>query len=197
MSKIVILDNGHGGMIGGQYQTPGKRSPNWSKGILYEGAFNRWIVSLIIMQLDQAQVPYYHISPELEDISLAKRVKRANDLHASNKNVYVLSIHANAGGGEGVEGFTSKGDTPSDPIAEDFLCAFEENLKTKMRFDFFDGDRDKEADYQILKYTRCPAVLLELGFMDFKKDYNLLWSRAYQEKVAKIIADVIIKLYKS
>lgn len=197
MSKIVILDNGHGGMIGGQYQTAGKRSPDWEQGILYEGAFNRWIVALVMQNLDRDQTPYYHISPELHDISLGTRVKRANELYIKNKNVYTLSIHANAGGGHGVEGFTSKGDTPSDPIAEEFLKDLETSLDARMRFDYFDGDRDKEKDYYILRKTKGPALLLEMGFMDHKKDYKLLWSREYQVKLAKIISDTITRLYRS
>ena len=39
---IVLLDNGHGGIINGEYQTPGKRSPVWADGSqLFEGEFNR------------------------------------------------------------------------------------------------------------------------------------------------------------
>ena len=100
---IPILDNGHSGMVGGQYLTAGKRSPDWEKGVLYEGAFNRWVVNLIMRELDYAGVPYYHVSPELTDISLTKRVNRANKIHATNPNTYLLSIHANAGGGTGLE----------------------------------------------------------------------------------------------
>ena len=38
---LWILDNGHGGMIDGVYQTPGKRSPVWPDGTqLFEGEFN-------------------------------------------------------------------------------------------------------------------------------------------------------------
>ena len=43
---IVILDAGHGGMIDGEYQTAGKRSPIWDDGSQYfEGVGNREIVS--------------------------------------------------------------------------------------------------------------------------------------------------------
>ena len=40
-----ILDNGHGGVIDGVYQTKGKRSPKFENGdVLYEGVFNRRVV---------------------------------------------------------------------------------------------------------------------------------------------------------
>lgn len=44
MSKpTIIIDEGHGGLIQGIYQTEGKRSPNFKElgGVLYEGIFNR------------------------------------------------------------------------------------------------------------------------------------------------------------
>ena len=48
MNLIPIIDTGHGAMINGKYQTPGKRSPKWSKGVLYEGMFNKWVGNRII-----------------------------------------------------------------------------------------------------------------------------------------------------
>ena len=46
---LWILDNGHGGMIDGVYQTPGKRSPVWPDGTqLFEGEFNRAIVDRLM-----------------------------------------------------------------------------------------------------------------------------------------------------
>ncbi len=198
MQKLIpILDNGHGGIINGRYQTGGKRSPNWDMGVLYEGAFNRWIVNGIMMVLDQLQIPYYHVSPELRDVSLNARVARANKIYQENPNTYLLSIHANAGGGEGIEGFTSVGDTASDPIAERFLEVLENDLpKEKMRFDrYSDGDRDKEANYRVLSKTNGRAILLELGFMDHPEDYKRLWDPWNRQEKINSIVHVIKELH--
>lgn len=43
---IVLLDNGHGGLINGEYTTPGKRKDWGADGIIYEGEFNRAIVAV-------------------------------------------------------------------------------------------------------------------------------------------------------
>lgn len=196
-SKIVILDNGHGAMIGGQYQTAGKRSPKWEKGILYEGAFNRWIVNGVTRILDLENIPYFHVSPELNDISLRTRVNRANKIFKEIPNSYLLSIHANAGGGTGFEGFTSHGETQSDAIAEVFLSNFAKQFpKIKSRFDHSDGDKDKEASYFVLKKTNCPAFLFECGFMDHRRDYKLLFSKTHQDAISENLAESIIQLYK-
>lgn len=116
-----IFDNGHGGVINGNYQTPGKRSPDWEKGVLYEGAINRWVVNRLIEKMDREHLPYYHISPELTDVTLETRVNRANKIYAEDRDTYYLSIHFNACGGIGIEGFTSVGNTPSDLLPKDFF----------------------------------------------------------------------------
>lgn len=178
---IPIFDNGHGGVIGGKYDTPGKRSPNWKHGVLYEGMFNRWVINRLIEKMDRKGLPYFHVSPEIQDISLSTRVLRANQISAKYNGVYLISAHANAGRGEGIEVFTSPGNTSSDMIAEVFLQNFEEDLEgiQKFRFDFSDNDRDKEAKFMVLTKTKCPAILIEYGFMDHKKDYERLWSEKY------------------
>lgn len=197
MSKIVILDNGHGGVIGGTYQTAGKRSPKYSKGILYEGMFNRWVVNRLIEKLDRANIPYYHISPELTDVSLVARANRADDIYKQNKNVYILSIHANAGGGKGVEGYTTKGKTSSDEIGELFLTNLEKDLVGQtMRFDKSDGDRDKEENYYILRKPLASAFLLEAGFMDNEADYNNLWDEKYLNTLVDSLFKSIKTLYE-
>lgn len=196
MGRVVILDNGHGGMINGKYQTAGKRSPNWSKGVLYEGMFNRWVVNRVIEKLDRDNIPYYHISPEITDVSLPTRANRADKIYSENKNVWVLSIHANAGGGKGVEGFTTKGITKSDGLGEIVLKNLETDLADqKMRFDKSDGDRDKEVNYYILRMPKCPSFLLECGFMDSQSDYANLWNKNYLERVVNSLVKSIKQIY--
>lgn len=198
MGKIVVLDNGHGGVIGGIYQTAGKRSPNYSKGVLYEGVFNRWVVNRVKEELDRLKIPYYHISPEDRDVSLETRVIRANNIYYKNKDTYILSVHANAGGGQGVEGFTTRGYTGSDPIGEIILSNLENDLVgQRMRFDRSDGDKDKEVNYYILRKPIMSAFLLECGFMDNKSDYNNLWDRVYIDTLVKSLVRSIKQIYES
>jgi N-acetylmuramoyl-L-alanine amidase len=96
MNKLIILDNGHGD------NTPGKRSPVWPNGSqLFEYEFNRDIVKRIKSKLDSYNIDSVVLVPELDDISLAERCKRANKIYDNNKECVLLSIHANAGGGTG------------------------------------------------------------------------------------------------
>lgn len=198
MGKTVVLDNGHGGVINGVYQTAGKRSPNYSRGVLYEGVFNRWVVNRVKEELDRLKIPYYHISPEDRDVSLETRVIRANNIYYKNKDTYILSVHANAGGGVGVEGFTTRGYTGSDPIGEIILSNLENDLVgQRMRFDRSDGDKDKEVNYYILRKPIMSAFLLECGFMDNESDYNNLWDRVYIDTLVKSLVRSIKQIYES
>lgn len=185
MKPIVLLDNGHG------KETAGKRSPVWGDGSqLFEWELNRDIVRRIAKKLEADGVPYRVLVPEETDIPLVERVKRANKISKENNGkVYVLSIHANAGGGTGWEVYTLPGETKADAIATVFA---EEAQRVfvpdgwRMRFDYADGDPDKEAAFYILKHTSCPAILTENFFMDTEKDCRFIMSDDGRERIANM-----------
>lgn len=198
MGLIPILDSGHGGMINGVYQTAGKRSPKWSRGTLFEGMFNKWVVNRVIEKLDRKMIPYFVLNPEYTDITLRTRSDRANRIMKEITNTFVLSIHANAGGGSGIEGFTTYGVTESDRIAEVFLENLENDLdNTNFRLDYSDGDRDKESNFWMLRKPIGPAFLLECGFMDNEADYQNLWDIDYLDKLTDSIVCSIEQLYNN
>lgn len=62
-----------------------------------------------------------------------------------------------------------------------------------MRFDFSDGDADKEDNFYILKNTNCPAILLENFFMDNQVDFDIIISEVGVEKISQTIVDAIKK----
>ena len=191
---IPILDNGHGGLIGGVYQTPGKRSPKWEEGVLYEGMFNRKIINDLKWRLYEEGIPFYHVSPEDKDISLQKRVNRANKIFEKNPNrrYLFMSVHANAGGGHGAEIYTTRGETMSDKYAEKLAKMWMEEFNDMpLRKDLSDGDSDKEANLFVLKHTMMPAILLEVGFMDSHLDYTELWDQGFQRRVVETLVDFI------
>jgi len=167
---IVLIDNGHGGLVNGQYQTSGKRSPVWDGGFqLFEGEFNRAIVARIIESLTTMKIPYVLIAPEARDVTLSTRVSRANKY--SEETCFFLSVHSNAGGGNGFEVFTFPGESKSDKIATIFGEEFQATYPNKkLRTDFSDGDLDKERYFIVLRDTKMPAVLTENFFMDNEEE---------------------------
>lgn len=192
---IVILDNGHGN------NTAGKRSPVWGDGTqLFEYEFNRDIVRRIAEKLHKECIKYHILVPEINDVSLGERVRRANKLYdTNNKQAFVISVHANAGGGTGWEVFTSKGQTKSDAIATIF---FEEAQREfapewRMRSDYTDGDPDKEENFYILRNTKGPAILTENFFMDTEKDCRLIMSEEGRNRVADVHVRAIKRVLAS
>lgn len=177
---LWILDNGHGGLIDGEYQTKGKRSPKWGDGSqLFEGEFNRAIVGRLIELMTAAGIHYVNLVPEHEDISLTERVRRANEIYSKEnlskerghdidiKPCIYLSVHSNAGGGKGYEVYTSKGHTQADLVATIFFDKFKTAFpSSRMRACMVDGDVDKEANFTVLNHTHMPAILTESFFMD-------------------------------
>lgn len=189
---IVLLDNGHGGLINGTYQTPGKRSPIWSDGSqLFEGEFNRAIVNGIIEELTTLRIPYENIAPEYRDVTLPTRVKRANKY--GSRNCFYISVHSNAGGGHGSEIFTSVRNTRSDAIATVFGEEFKREFPNRrLRTDFSDGDLDKEKNFYVLKHTRMPAILTENFFMDNEEECkSLLMTREGRSKIIRYHVEAI------
>jgi len=187
MSKpIILLDNGHG------VDTSGKRSPKWADGSqLKEWEFNRDIVKRVARALSAKSISHKILVPEEEDISLKTRCKRAN----KHKSAILISIHANAGGGSGIECFTSVGDTYADRLATIFLqTAHNAMPNVKMRYSLSDGDIDKECNFYILKHTRCPAILTENFFMDNETDCKFLLTDEGRDKIAGYHVDAILEM---
>lgn len=192
-NRLILLDNGHG------KETSGKSSPVLEDGSqLFEYEFNRDIVRLISLELDREKIDYVVLVPELKDVSLAERVKRANAHHAEcGKHSCLISVHANAGGGTGFEVFTSVGQTKSDEFAQIMFEAFKEEFpEQKMRSDRTDGDDDKESNFYILKNTNCPAMLTESFFMDNLQDLKILMSEDGRTRIAKAHVNAIKKIVK-
>jgi N-acetylmuramoyl-L-alanine amidase len=169
---LWLLDNGHGGVINGDYQTEGKRSPTWDDGkVLYEGEFNRAVVNRLAEMLHADGIRYVKIAPQDNDVTLGERVIRAKRWCLED-NCILVSIHSNYADGHGiasgVEVFTTVGKTSSDKVAQVFLeqyKGYSDTIKLRM---------DTEENFYILRKVPCPAILTENFFMD-NRDECLRW----------------------
>ena len=194
---LVILDNGHG------IDTPGKRSPVWSNGTqLFEWKFNRDIVDYIIQYLQVANISYVKLVEETQDISLKERVDRINSIFKEYKDkykIYLISVHGNAADNaptaNGIEVFTSIGETKSDVIAEIFYSKLK-NLGWKMRPNR-SNKGGKEENFYILKNSHCPAILTENGFYTNEEECKKMLEFYWQKEIAlahyKAIQDIEFK----
>lgn len=189
--KNIVLDFGHGGIdSNGNYTTaPSKMYTHSSGEVAYEGQLNRAIGAFLMGYLlnEKDLNIITTVSPsDPTDVSLQERVRITNKLYP--RQTLFISIHCNAGKGDGFEIFTSKGLTASDALAEKIADSVEHlytNLCMKLRYDLSDGDKDKESDFYVLKNTLCPAVLIECGFFDNYSNYKHLRDPHFQKKVAE------------
>lgn len=193
-----LFDNGHGGIINGKYQTAGKRSPIWKDGSqLFEGEFNRAIVDRLMTMCKAEGISCINLVDTQEDISLGKRVAKANSIHREERNCIYISIHANGFSKESANGwscYTSKGHTKSDTIASILYDKAEAEFPNeKMRKDTYsDGDSDKEANFYVLRMTSMPAILSENFFMtNYSNCKNYLLSEEGRDRIAKIHFEMI------
>lgn len=185
--KKILIDAGHG------IDTPGKRSPD---GAFREYLWNREVTDILYNLLLEKGYDVDLVVTETNDIPLATRVRRVNEVcsRLGKNNVLLLSIHANAAGNgdwmnaKGWSCFTTQGRTESDKVATCLYKAFEEDFKDrKIRYDRSDGDPDWEKAFYICRKTSCPAVLIENFFYDNKEECQWLLKAESKERIAKAI----------
>lgn len=169
----ILLDNGHG------KETPGKRSPEWDKGTIFEWEYARLLVCAIQNKLIAKNIPSYKITPESSDVSLSERARRVNEMCKKQKCI-LISVHLNAGGGTGWEVWTTTSQNNSDDLAKCFCDNFPNVFPGKVL------RGAKEKNYTLLYKSNCPCVLTENFFMDNKKDYDLLFDVATVDKIADL-----------
>lgn len=199
---IIAIDPGHGGTINGKYQTAPNKMYDHGEFTFFEGDFNRAVSSYLAEFLLKDNLSHFFTTISNYDPSLSLRVTRANNFNRNykNKKQLFLSIHANAApkGAEiasGIEVYTSKGETKADKYATEF---FKELAKVGwgMRKDVYDGDPDKEMNFYVLKYTKAPAVLVELGFYTNIRETKLMMKEETQRELAKRLYYAIKKITK-
>ena len=207
---IILIDNGHGSNT----EQNGKYSPLLkgsgldipseftNNGRFREWKYNRVIANQVVDTLVGMGYDARLVTPEDKDISLSERIRRINTI--CNKegagNVLLISVHSNAVGNGtqwmnayGWEAYTTRGETKSDVLAEYLYKRADTNIKgRKIREDWTDGDRDKEADFYIIKKAYCPAVLTENFFYDNQDDLKYLTSEEGIHGVVRLHVEGII-----
>ena len=187
----VCLDPGHGGKF------PGAIAGGVQESLVNIRYGHRLMNILLDYNIDVALTRYANeLAPKL-NTDLAKRVEFANEKDFD----LFISIHCNAAENKKASGFeiwTCEGQTKSDEVAEYLYKAVSGAFPDlKIRKDFSDGDSDKEKDFVVLKKTKMPAVLLELGFLSNDVEREKLLSYIYTEKMCFVIAQGIQNVFKT
>src|SRR5690606_187652 len=104
-------------------------------------------------------------------------------------DIYV-SIHYNAGGGQGVETYHYPGSSKGRRLAQCIHGFVIKGTSQKNR-------GVKSANFHVLRETKMPAVLIEFGFMDDPglREARLMLNKAFQQECARETAQGICKYF--
>jgi len=183
----ICIDPGHGGK---------------KVGAIYNGLHEADVVLGISLFLYSIlKDSEYNIKPVMtrfidEDISLRDRTLIANSINAD----LFISVHINADPDDDSEGQPeAKGEEiwiyKNSKGGRKVASAMAESVDSIFTEHKFRGIKESDKLY-VLKHTQMPAVLLELGFIDCKKENNYLKNKMEQFKIAGKIAEGIFNYLK-
>lgn len=182
--KKVVIDAGHGGV------DPGAKAP----GSLLEKNINLDIAMHLKRLFSKAGVYVVMIREADQDLApegfqggLARRKKkdleaRVNLANNTRADLF-LSIHANSFPGQawsGAQTFFYPGELESNAWARIVQSELVKQLGPNNR-------KVKSADYRVLRDTKMPAILVEVGFLSNPREARLLADQEYRVKVAESI----------
>lgn len=123
----------------------------------------------------------HEVIPAVYDRS-SNNLKEAVTLANNEGADLFLSIHLNAGGGQGCEAYTWKGQQVAQAVK---ACSYLKKLGFKNR-----GVKDGSGLY-VIKQTKATAILIEVCFVDNKADAELYKKVGYSN-IAKAIYSAIV-----
>jgi N-acetylmuramoyl-L-alanine amidase len=173
-SGTVVVDPGHGGKKPGAQSVLGY----WEKGVNLE------ISHKLAQHLRKAGVNVVMTRENDSHVTLEGRAALANRINAD----LFVSIHCNTISKSSYRGFiiftARSASWTSKKTAKNISRSLSKvNVPSRGL---------QNQDFKVLVQTRCPAVLVECGFMTNHEEARLLTESWYQDKLARAIADGII-----
>ena len=185
IQKIIVLDPGHGGSDAGAIGPTGVTEKSVSLA-----------VSLKAQKLLTAS-GYNVIMTRTTDIDVAAPgVSDATELQARvdkappNTDLFI-SVHCNAfsnGNANGVETYHA----PTAVKGERLARLLNEEL---LRLGGLNNRGVKAARFYVMTHSKCPASLIELGFITNPREEKLLASNDYQQKLAQAINNAVNRYF--
>lgn len=169
----VVLDAGHGGA-----------QPGCVIGALQEKDIDMAITQRLKLRLEEMGFDVVMTRSSDDDINLSERAEIANEAEGD----CFVSIHCNSYEDESISGL------------ECYYYKSTEGKELAEAISRAAGDNDvltreiKEGNFQVLRETVMPSVLIEVGYMTNPEELKALASEPYQQTLAESIADGIADL---
>lgn len=174
VNPVIIIDPGHGGKDPGAVgNNMLEKFINWQLANDLQYWLSFWKCQTKIIQpstwmdstgQDELYLPVSHANKERAD--------------------FFISLHVNAGGGEGFESFCLSSGSEADRVRNIVhgYCA---------RYMGAFGMADRGQKYKglyVLEFTRMPAILFECGFIDNSADAKLLSNTVFLRSLSYVVA---------
>ncbi|WP_082577898.1 N-acetylmuramoyl-L-alanine amidase [Flavobacterium sp. Root186] len=172
--KTIVIDAGHGGEdIGAQI------------GAGQEKKIVENIANKIKVLNGKDEIEIILLRKDDSFIQLSERVSKINKINPS----LVISLHVNSSENlneNGVNAYVSKQNGFYEESKEKA-----ENLVDKISNEKLAKGEVKDANYFVLKNSKCPALLVEIGYLTNENDRNYLISENGQNEIANKIIEFI------
>lgn len=181
MEKTAVLDPGHGGKDPGAVKYLIEKDVNLtiSKACRDELKANGWKV--------------YMTRTGEQNPGINARSAYINRVDPA----VAVSIHANAGGGDGAEVYHSIVGGTGKKLAQNILKEIEKTGQNRHGSGVKTRKNAQGRDYYgVIRDTRCPAVIVEVGFVDNRKDVKDFDEIREQKALGVAIAKGIMKTVK-
>lgn len=176
---IVCIDPGHGGKDPGCNTSERlEKDDVLALGLAMRTAMEAQGITVIMTREDDTFIP------------LDERCAIANNANAN----YFISVHRNIYDSSDVYGNeiwkSSNASDEASTLADNMMSGLERVGIQKNR-DVREGSQDGHGDYMVLRNTSMPSVLLEMGFLQNKKDNKLFDKNMndYAEALATAVLD--------
>lgn len=177
---LVVIDAGHGGI-----------DPGACKGTAYEKDINLQIALNLEKLLEAKNINVFMLRQDDTFVGLYDRPYIANALNAT----LFLCIHNNSIDSTKVSGTETlyypenEGDTSF--TGEKFARLVQDSLISKLNT--VNRKTIERPGLVVLRHTKMPAALSEIGFLTNPTDLKNLLSEAFQQKTAEALCDAIVK----
>lgn len=170
--KLVVLDAGHGAKDSGAVGATGKYEKNFNLAIVLKTAELLKKESNIDVVLTRSDDTF---------LELKERAAIANNLNAD----LFISVHANSSASSSASGtetyYQREASKALANVMHKYLVQATGLSDRGVRY----------GNFHVIRETKMPAVLLEVGYLSNKKDEALLFTDALQNKVAASIVSGI------
>ena len=163
----ITIDPGHGG------NDPGTIGPSGT----YEKNVNLAIASKVSGLLEKTGIDVQMTRSRDTDLMLWPRVDMGDEF----KSHAFVSIHMNSAPNRGTQGIETYYFSPASiPLAK--------SIHRKLVAHLGQPDRGiRRANFVVVKYSRMPAVLVEVGYLSNVREESLLNAVDYQQRAAEAI----------